>query len=94
MLGGSSPQIQAVFETGADLGLVEGGKLQRSEKSTGPNKKQFSLLRISSQKKICSFQDGSDAIETPNLLSQIFRVFEPKKMPGKFLFLHLEIRQH
>ena len=33
MLGSLSPQMRNLFETGADLGLVEGEKLQWGEKS-------------------------------------------------------------
>ena len=33
MLGSSSPQMRAIFETGVDLGSVEGENLQGSEKS-------------------------------------------------------------
>ena len=33
---GSFPQMRAVFETGVDLGLVEGEKVQGREKSLGP----------------------------------------------------------
>ena len=36
IFGGSSPQMRAVFETGADLGLAEGEKMQGREKSLGP----------------------------------------------------------
>ena len=32
---GSSPKMRAVFETGADLGLVEGEKVQGRGKSLG-----------------------------------------------------------
>ena len=36
IFGGSSPQMRAVFETGADLGLVEGEKVHGRKKSLGP----------------------------------------------------------
>ena len=33
--------MRAVFETGADLGLIEGEKMQGREKSLGPEKPLF-----------------------------------------------------
>ena len=58
---------------------------------------QFSLLQISpATDEMCSFQDRSDATETPNMdrHSHIFRVFELKRISWTFLFLLLEIKYH
>ena len=57
------------------------------------NKKPIFLAADFATEEMCSFQDRSDATETPNTdrLSHIFRVFEPKRISGRFLFLLLEI---
>ena len=89
--------MRAVFETGADLGPVEGGGRCKGVKNRlDLNKKPIFLAADFVTEKMCSFQDRSDAIETPNMerLSHIFRVFEPKRISGRFLFLLLEIKQH
>ena len=87
--------MRAVFETGADLGLEEGEKVQGCEKSLGLNKKPIFLAADFATEEMCSCQDRSDATETPiDRLSHIFRVFEPKRISGRFLFLLLEIKQH
>ena len=68
--------MRAVFETGADLGLVEGEKMQGGEKSLDLNKKPIYLAVDFATEKMCSFQDRPDATETPNMdiLSHIFKV--------------------
>ena len=60
------------------------------------NKKPIFLAADFATEEMCSFQNRSDATETPNMdrLSYIFRVFEPKRISGRFLFLLLEIKQH
>ena len=86
--------MRAVFETGADLGLVEGKKGVKNRLDL--NKKPIFLAADFATEEMWPFQDRSDATETPNMdrLSHIFRVFEPKKISGRFLFLLLEIKQH
>ena len=60
------------------------------------NKKPIFLAADFGTEEMCSFQDRSDGTESPNMdrLSHIFRVFELKRIPGRFLFLLLEIKQH
>ena len=60
------------------------------------NKKPIFLAADFVTEEMCSFQDRSDATEMPNMdrLSHIFRVFEPKRISGRFLFLLLEIKQN
>ena len=60
------------------------------------NKKPISLAADFATEEMCSFQDRSNATKTFNMdrLSHIFRVFEPKRISGRFLFLFLEIKQH
>ena len=85
--------MRAVFETGAVLGLVERmRRCQGVKNRLDLNKKPIFLAT----EEIYSFQDRSDATETPNMdrLSHIFRVFEPKRISGRFLFLLLDIKQH
>ena len=84
----------AVFETGADLGLIEDEKLQSREESLGLNTKPIFLATDFATAEMSSFQDGSDATETPKIDDSLFVVFELKRMSGKFLFLYLEIKQH
>ena len=89
--------MRAVFETGVDLDLVEGEKVQGCEKNRlDLNKKPIFLAVDFATGEVCSFQDRSDATETPNMdrQSHIFRVFEPKRISGRFLFSLLEIKQH
>ena len=53
------------------------------------NKKPIFFAADFATKEMCSFQDRSDATETPNMdrLSHIVRVFEPKKNVGEiFIF--------
>ena len=59
------------------------------------NKKPIFFAADFATEEMCSFQDRSDATETPNMagLSHIFRVFKPKRISGRFLFLLLEIKQ-
>ena len=70
--------MRAVFETGADLGLVEGEKMQGMKNRLDLIKKPIFLAADFATEEMCSFQDRSDATETPNMerLSHIFRVFE------------------
>ena len=88
--------MRAVFETGADLGLVEREKMQGVKNRLDLNKKPIFLAADFATEEMCSFQDRSDATETPNMdrLPHIFRVFKPKRISGRFLFLLLEIEQH
>ena len=60
------------------------------------NKKPIFLAADFATEEMYSFQDRPVATETPNMdrLSHIFRVFEPKRISGRFLFLLLEIKQH
>ena len=80
--------MRAVFETRADLGLVEGEKAQGRENCLDLNKKPIFLAAEFATEEMWSFQDRSDATETSNMdrLSHIFRVFEPKRISGRFLF--------
>ena len=57
------------------------------------NKKPIFLAADFATEEMCSFQDRSDATETPNMdrLSHMFRVFEPKRISGRFLFWLVEI---
>ena len=59
------------------------------------NKKPIFFAADFATEEMCSFQGRSDATESPNMdrLSHIFRVFEPKRISGRFLFLLLEIKQ-
>ena len=52
------------------------------------NKKPIFLAADFVTEEMCSFQDRSDATETPNMdrLLHIFRVFEPKRISGRFSF--------
>ena len=89
--------MRAVFETGADLGLLY--RLSRCKgvkNRLDLNKKPIFHAADFATEEMCSFQDRSDATETPNMVrrSHIFRVFEPKRISGRFLFLLLEIKQH
>ena len=61
MFGGLSLQMRAIFETGADLGLVEGEKMQER------NKKPIFLAAEFDTEEMCSFKDRSEATETPNI---------------------------
>ena len=75
--------MRAVFETGADLGLVESERRCKGVKNRlDLNKKPIFLPADFATEKMCSFQDRSDATETPNMdrLSHICRVFEPKRI--------------
>ena len=85
--------MRAVFETGADLGHVEGEKVKNR---LDLNKKPIILAADFATEEICSFQDRSDATETPNMdwPPHIFRVFELKRISWKFLFSLLKIKQH
>ena len=49
------------------------------------NKKPIFFAADFATEEMCSFQDRSDATETPNMdrLSHIFRVFEPKRKNNK-----------
>ena len=60
--------MRAVFETGAELGLVEGEKMQEGVKNRlDLNKKPIFLAADFATEEMCSFQDRSDATETPNI---------------------------
>ena len=71
--------MRAVFETGTDLGLVEGEKGVKNRLDLKKNPIFFAADFATEE--MCSFQDRSDATETPNMdrLSHIFRIFEPKR---------------
>ena len=86
--------MRAVFETGADLGFVRRCKGVKNRLDL--IKKPIFLAADFATEEMCSFQDRSHATETPNMdrLSHIFRVLEPKRISGRFLFLLLEIKQH
>ena len=70
--------------------------MQGREKSPEPESEVTFLTANFVTEEMYSFQDRPDAIVTPNRdsLSDIFRVFERKRMSGKFLFSRLETRQH
>ena len=50
--------MRAVFETGADLGLVEGEKVQGYENSLGPDTKSIFLAADFATEEMCSLYDG------------------------------------
>ena len=88
--------MRAVFEAGADLVLVEDEKEQGVKNRLDLNIMPIFIAADFATEEMCSFQDRSDATETPsmNRLPHIFRVFEPKRISGRFLFTLLEIKQH
>ena len=60
--------MRAVFETGADLGLVERVRRCKGVKNRlDLNKKPIFLAADFVTEEMCSFQDRSDATETPNM---------------------------
>ena len=73
--------MRAIFETGVDLGLVDRVRRCKGVKNRlDLNKKPiFFLVADFATEEICSFQDRSDATETPNKdrVSHNLRVFEP-----------------
>ena len=63
--------MSAVFETGADLGLVEGEKMMGVKNRLGLNKKPIFLVADLATEEMCSFM-GQVRFDR---LSHIFRVF-------------------
>ena len=56
--------MRAVFETGADLGLVDCERCKGVKNRLDLNKKPIFLAADFATEEICSFQDRSDATET------------------------------